>query len=112
MVGVVKSCFVLVRADVAEGRVQPAGVVPALDVVEDGAVESCSGWPGPIVDEFALDGGEEGFGHGVIPALALPAYRQHDAVDPGHLGEVSARVLGGLNRSMQHRAVEVSVGAR
>ena len=56
-----ESCSVLIGTETADGRVQPAGVVPTLDVVEDGTVESGSDRPRPGVDELAFDCGEEGF---------------------------------------------------
>ena len=51
--------FVLGGTEVAERRVQPAGVVPALDVLEDGASKSGSRSPCSRVDELSLNGGEE-----------------------------------------------------
>jgi hypothetical protein len=80
---------------IVERAVQPAHVVPTLDVVEDGASQARSSWPGPGVDELAFDGGEEALGHRVVPAFALAPDREHDAVGPGQLGEVSARILLG-----------------
>src|SRR5438067_3705224 len=72
---------------------QPAGVVPAFDVVEDSPVQACAGGPGAAVDELALDGGEEALSNGVIPAFSFSGYRQDDAVRAGQGGEVPAGVL-------------------
>lgn len=58
------------------------------------------GWPGPGIDELALDGREEALRYGVVPAFSLPRHRQDDAVLPGQGGEVAAGVLGEFNRSM------------
>src|SRR5271165_401510 len=93
MVGVAVDRFPFGRAAVVERAVQPAHVVPALDVVEHRPVQTLASRPGPGVDELALDGGEEALGHGIVPALALAPDREHDAVGPGQLGEVPARVL-------------------
>ena len=85
--------FVFGRAEVVERAVEAAHVVPALDVIEDGAAKSGPRRPCPSVDELALDGGEKRFGYCVVPALALASDREHDAVGPGQLGKVTARVL-------------------
>lgn len=46
--------FVLCGAKVAQGGVPPAGVVPALDVVEERAGGGFAGRPGAAVDEVVL----------------------------------------------------------
>jgi hypothetical protein len=61
--------FVLGGAQVAERRVQPAGVVPALDVLEDSASKSDPCGPRTRVDELAFDSGEKRFGHRVDKRL-------------------------------------------
>jgi hypothetical protein len=48
---------------------QPAGVVPTLDELEDSVVKSCSREPRAAIDEFSFDGGEKRFGYGIVPAL-------------------------------------------
>lgn len=58
---------------------EPPGVVSAFDVVEDGPVPPGPGWPGPVVDELALDRGEEALGDGVVPAFPL---RETDRITP------------------------------
>ena len=58
---------------------EPPGVVPPFDVVEDGPVQPGPGRPGLVVDEFSLDGGEEAPGDGVVPAFPL---RETDRVTP------------------------------
>jgi hypothetical protein len=58
------------RTAVAERAVEALDVVPALDVVEDGAPQTFTSRPRPGLDELALDGGEEALGDGVVPALA------------------------------------------
>jgi hypothetical protein len=66
----VEDSFALGTAEVAERRVQPAGVVPTLDVLEDTVSKFGPLWPRTGIDELALDGGEERFGHRVVPALS------------------------------------------
>ena len=68
-------CFVAGGAEVAEGAVEAAGVVPAFDVVEDGAAEPGAGGPRAGVDQLAFDGREERLGHGVVPAFTGPCGR-------------------------------------
>jgi len=92
-VGIVVDSFVLSGAEVTERRMQPAGVVPALDVLEDRASKSSSGRPRTRLDEFALDGGKKRLGDRVVPAFALATDQEDDAVGPGQLGEVATRVL-------------------
>src|SRR5450755_1205915 len=72
---------------------EPAGVVPALDVIEDGPAEPGPGGPGAVVDEFPLDGGEEALSDGVIPAFPFPGDGQDHAVCPGQGGVITAGVL-------------------
>ena len=52
-------------AAVVERAVKPACVVPTLDVVEDGSVQTGTRWPCSRVDELSFDGGEKTFRHGV-----------------------------------------------
>lgn len=89
----VDECFVIRGTAVAEGAVQAARVVPALDVLEDGTAKPRPGLPRTCVDQLALDGGEEALGHGVVPALTGHADREHHAVGPGQLPVVPTGVL-------------------
>jgi hypothetical protein len=77
---------------------EPAGVVPAPDVVEDGPVQ-----PGPVVDELPLGGGEEALRDGVIPAFPLPGNGQDYAVSPGQGREVLTGVLDTRGRNHARR---------
>jgi hypothetical protein len=61
--------FVLGETEVAERRMQSAGVVPTLDVLKDITSKSGSRRPCTGIDELTLDGGEKRFSHGVVPAL-------------------------------------------
>src|SRR5664280_1470755 len=74
-VGVAVDSFPFGGTAVVERAVQPAHVVPTLDVIEHGTVQTGARRPGPGIDEFALDGGKEAFGDGVVPALALALER-------------------------------------
>ncbi len=86
-------CLPLGRAQVAEGAVQAAGVVPALDVVEDGPAKFGDAAPGPGGDQLSFDGGEEGFRDGVVVGTTGQPQRQPDAICPGQSGKVLACVL-------------------
>ena len=57
--------FPLGGTAVVERAVEPADVVPTLDVVEDGTAKSLARRPCPGVDELSFDGGEKRFRHGV-----------------------------------------------
>jgi hypothetical protein len=84
-------------AEVSQAAVQPGAVVPA-DVVDDGAAGAGAGGPGLQVDEFALDGAEETFRQGVVPALAGAAVRQGYLAVGGEGGEVARGVLREFSR--------------
>ena len=62
--------FVLGWGEVAEARVAAAGVVPALDPLEDRRGESLLGGPAAGVEQFALHGRPERLDHGVVDAEA------------------------------------------
>ena len=47
----------------------PLAVVEDLEVLEEGAVGLALGEKGLTGEEFALQGGEEAFGHGVVVAV-------------------------------------------
>jgi hypothetical protein len=55
-----------VGAEVAEGGVASAGVIPALDVGEERAGGGPAGGPGSAVDEFGFHGREERLGDRVV----------------------------------------------
>src|SRR5687768_3175108 len=73
-------------AAIAERRMAPLAVVPALDVLEAGAARGGAGGPRVAVEELALEGGEEALGHGRAPATTSLAARDcggaHQARDP------------------------------
>src|SRR4051794_34971890 len=68
--------------------------------------------PWASVDQFLLVGREEGFGDGVVETDPGPPQRAANAVALAVSVELSGCVLGGFNRSMQHRAVGGTVIAR
>ena len=72
---------------------QPAGVVPALDVLEDGPSKPGSVGHARVSMSSRLMVAKNDLGHRVVPALALASDREDDAVGPGELGEVTARIL-------------------
>ena len=97
---------------VAEGGVQPTAVVEDLDVFGDGESRSSSGGPGLPVVHLVLQGGEERFGGGVVPAHSgAPEAGSHVFV-LAELGELTRCVLTGLNESTQHRLVSPTVAVR
>ena len=59
---------------------QPPGVVPALDVVEDGPAQPGAGWARAWRSMSSrLMVGEKALGDGVVPALPVRPEREHDA---------------------------------
>src|ERR1039458_5921132 len=58
-------------AAAVDRAVKPADVVPTLDVVEHRRVQSLAGRPGSGLDQFTLDRGTEGLGHGVLPGTHI-----------------------------------------
>jgi len=58
-------------AAAVDRAVKPADVVPTLDVVEHRRVQSLAGRPGSGLDQFTLERGTEGLGHGVLPGTHI-----------------------------------------
>ena len=69
-------------------------IVEDLDVLEDGLAGSSPGREWLAVDQLGLESREEALIDGVVPALAGPAERPHEAV----AGEELAEGGGGLVR--------------
>src|SRR4029077_20986409 len=88
---------------VADGGVKAASIVEDLDVLEEGGTEGDAGRPSTTVDELGLECGEEGFGHGVVPAVAATAHADGDAgvvEDATILGtRVLAASIGGVHQA-------------
>ena len=61
--------FVLDGGSVVEGGVSAMGVVPRLDEFEDGHAGLGRGLEPGAIQQLALQGGEEGLGHGVVIAI-------------------------------------------
>ncbi len=93
------SSFVGTGAEVAEAGVQPAGVVPAFDVLEDRRMRGGPRRPAAPVDQFCFDGREKRLGDSVVPALSLASHRQTDAVVVGEITGLGGGVLLGQPRS-------------
>src|SRR5262245_59856332 len=87
------SLLELVGGRVAQGGVESGAVVPG-DVLHDRASGASPGGPGLGVETLALEGGEERFGQGVVPALTGAADRQPDVAVAGQVGELGRGVLG------------------
>jgi hypothetical protein len=96
---------------VADRRVQ-AHVVVAADPGGDGGHGVGPGGEPVAVDELTLQAGPERLGGAVVEARGHPACRLADTELVAELPVLGRQVLGRLNRSMQHRALAVSVGVR
>jgi hypothetical protein len=84
--GVLAPTFVLKGGQIVQGRVSTMGVVPRLDEFEDGHAGLGRGLKPGAIQQLALQGGEEGLGHGVV--IAIPD-RAHRGAYPGGLTAVS-----------------------
>lgn len=78
-------------------------IVPALDEPEDGEFRFGLGAEPPPIEELAFQGGEEAFRERVVVRVADRAARGSDAHLGAALPEGERGVLGGFNRSSQHR---------
>ena len=81
------------RREVADRRVATTGIVPALDVVEDGEAGVSVTAERRAVNQLALERGEDALGHGVVVAVTDIA---HGHADPEGLAahpEGQRRVL-------------------
>ena len=85
--------FVLGGTEVAERRVQPAGVVPALDVLEDGASKSCSRRPARASMSSRLMVAKNDSATALSQHSPLRPTESTTPLAPRQLGEVTARVL-------------------
>ena len=95
----VDESFVLGGAEVTEGAVGPAGVVPAFDPVEDSSTQAGDGRPGLAVDELSFDGGKKTLSYCIVPAFPFAAERQDYPVFLGEVAKIMAGVLGNRGRS-------------
>ncbi len=105
--------FVLDRGDVADRGVESLVVVP-VDPAGGGLFDLAPRVPDLafVEDDLGLEQPDRGFHQRVVQGVADGADR---AGDPGlhqGLGERQRRVLGGFNRSSQHRLVGARVGGR
>src|SRR5690606_6061122 len=86
--------LVVGRRDVAQRRVPPAGVVEALDKVEHGHLGLGLGPEPLLIEELALECGEEALAHRVVVRIADRAHRGPDADLLAAEAERDGRVLG------------------
>jgi len=82
------------------------GVLVPGDVPGDGVAGGRAAGPGIVAGELALDGAEEAFGQGVVPALPGSSVRQDDAVVLGQGGVFGGGVLAAA-RFVQVRALRL-----
>ena len=71
-------------------------VVPAFDPGEQLLVGLVACFEGGLVEEFAFEGGEERFGHGVVVAVSNGSHRWDDTVTVTVHSERYGGVLGSL----------------
>src|SRR5665213_2457023 len=76
--GLSRSAFHLGWADVAQCRVQSAGIVEALDVSEQIPPRLGPGGVDAVMDPLGFEGVKEALHGGVVPAVALAAHGRRD----------------------------------
>src|SRR6267142_580487 len=81
------------RAAVADRGVQPLPIVEALDVLEDSELRLCVCLEDAAADELGLEGAEEAFRAGVVPAVGPPAHAADKTVLAKQLTVLGAGVL-------------------
>jgi hypothetical protein len=82
--------------------VPAAGIVEAVDVLEEGNFDLSAGEPVSAPDQFGLEGFEEAFDGRVVITISLAAHRRHQTMVSQGFLVVMGAVLGGFNRSSQH----------
>ena len=97
-VGLVELGFEVEGALITDAGVEPAAVVEALDVIEDGAARFGSGAEALAVDEFVFEAAPERFDVGVVVAVAGAAHRGDEAVGGEGLPERAAGELAAAIR--------------
>ena len=80
-----------------------SGVVPGLDILEDGQFSFFSRVEPLSVGTFGFQGLEEAFGHGIVPAVAFKAHASFDGRERSQ--KVCELFAGILNPSvrMEHQ---------
>jgi len=91
---------------VTRGRVSAVGIVPPLDVVEDGHLSLGLISEPHLLDQFALQTGEEALAQGVVVGIPHGPHGGADAGMSAAKPEGNGGILGGFNRSSQHRRSE------
>lgn len=74
------------------------GIVPALDVAEDGHLGRGVGAHDAPVEQFALEAGEKTLAHGVVEGVAYGRHRGYDACVSAPLAEGYRGVLAAVIR--------------
>ena len=91
--GQLMASFEADRREVADRRVATAGIIPALDVVEDGEAGVSVTAERRAVNQLALERCEEALGHGVVVAVTDSAHGHADPESLAALSEGQRRVL-------------------
>ena len=86
--------------------------VPAFDVAEEDEPGVRMRREAMLREAFTLERGEETLDHGVIVRIASRAHGRLHAEQLTPLPEGKGSVLGGFNRSSQHRVVRQTIDGR
>src|ERR1700676_3094461 len=96
--------FVANRREIVEGGVTPMRVLPALDELEHRHPRLDLGLEAAAREQFAFQGREEAFAHGVVEAIADRAHRRAHPGFAAARAELDRGVLGALVEMMDDRA--------
>ncbi len=94
--------FVLGRGVIAERRVAPLPIIEHLNVFEDILSRFVSGGVVPMIYQLTLEGPEEAFDTGIVPAIAFATHAGNETVFIKDTLLARGGILGGFNRSTQH----------
>src|SRR3954447_2337069 len=107
----------LLRCEIAQGRMQAAAIVPALQELEYVSPGFIARQVVALLDELALQVGVETLHRRLVPAIALAAHRAEDAMLPQSLAvlmgcelHAAVRVVGEARRG-RWRAMAMSRAA-
>jgi hypothetical protein len=88
----------LLWAHAAEMTVAAGSIVEAIDVIGNVADRQLSIPVDLLLDPFLLEAAEEGFGDGIVPAVALPTHARFEAMAAAEAPPGVAAELGALIR--------------
>ena len=89
-------------AEITQSRVQAAGIVEALAILEQIASGIGAGSVNPVMNPLGLERVKEAFHGCIVETIAFAAHRRRDAESGENTTIGFGGVLGGFKRSSQH----------